>query len=251
DPERAVDLTSTAIGLNPLDGSLRLLRGQAEIQAARSTSDPSNGRDLMERARTDLETAARLMPASAAPLYPLGALWKAGGNLQAAADAYRQAITRDPHAMGAALDLADLETLLHHPAAARDALERVAGAEDTPFATIRGVPEAFDSHYAQAWAGLAHLDGEAGQWTLSATEAERALKDMDIYAKLAGQFIRLEAVMTMYSPEGRTDMKRLEGQAYGILRDDLKHLNQTSRLPEVEERHQQFIQTLDNLKDPS
>ena len=251
DPQAAADLLSTAIRLDPINGSLYQLRGSAEGDLAGSQSDPGLRQSDMAQAVSDLSTAARLMPASAVPLYHLGELQRAAGQLSSAEDSFDAALRRDSHALPAALSLAQVQLATNHPEDARASFQKVAQIETTPFNTVRGVPEAYDLHYIDAWAGLARLDAQSGRWSECITEATHVLDDLAEYAKLADQFHTEQAIFPQYRADFRQRMIDTANAMADLLTKALGHVGQTSREPAIEKQRAAIVGTLQGIKDPS
>ena len=247
DPDRGLSLASTALSLNPLDGSLWMLHAAGLRLTARGAMDAESARQHLEQAAGDLERAAQLMPFSAAPLYPLGEVRREQGDLQGASTAFREAIKRDAHALGAGISLADMALLLHHPDEARTALEHVASIEGTPFDRVRGIPEAFDTHYPVAWAGLAALDSQAARWIPAAKEANHALDDLDRYAVLAQQFGKGGGVFQAYQPDSLQQMLGVYTKTTAILEEALRKTNQPEPIPTIEDREAAFRSVMEKL----
>jgi len=247
DPDAAVALASTAIRLDPLDASSYLLRGEAQRSQAQGFG---GGEAALAGAENDLRQAIRLQPRWAKPYYRLGRLQQAEGRNPAAAVSYRQALRRDPHALEAALYLAQLAKSRRQPDLARQWLQYVARAESTPYARIRGVPEDFDPNYLQAWVSLAKLDADAGSWSAAKTESQHALTDLDSYLSLAKQYVQLEQLWPIYGPEYRQSMAQVESDMTQILEQALTHLNQKSGIPAVRAHDNAFQTAIAAIKDP-
>jgi len=209
DPDGAVTSYRQAAKLDPLNAGYHRRLAGAYLTLASESADAS----YAKHAEEELHAAIRLEPAYAKNYYQLGRVYGYFGRDEAAIQAYETALERDPNALVVMLALARGYEEAGRANEATRVWKRMVRVEESPYGTVRAMPELVEPEYIFAHAALGRRLGSRGDIAGARKEYERALERVRRYE------VSMNALRPVLEAGGRHDPE-MEEQVREI-RDDL------------------------------